>query len=64
LEKGNKVEGLLAVACALAAKQSEGSVRSSQCYNMVIGEREGMYLCPVSDLSPGELQQFAPLIEK
>jgi anti-sigma factor RsiW len=49
-----------------AGKQSDNNLRSesSQGYNMVIGEREGMYLCAVSDLSSGELQQFAQLIEK
>jgi len=31
---------------------------------MGIGERDGVYLCAVSDLSTGDLQQFAQLIEK
>ena len=49
-----------------AEKQIDDNLHSesSQGYNMVVWERDGMYLCAVSDLSTGELQQFAQLIEK
>jgi anti-sigma factor RsiW len=49
-----------------AEKQTDDNLHSesSQGYNMVVWERDGMYLCAVSDLSTGELQQFAQLIEK
>jgi anti-sigma factor RsiW len=42
---------------ALRSKSLEG-------YNMVFWERGGMYLCAVSDLNTGELQQFAQLLQK
>jgi anti-sigma factor RsiW len=47
-------------------KQTDNNLQSesSQGYNMVFWERGGMYLCAVSDLHAGELQQFAQLIEK
>jgi anti-sigma factor RsiW len=49
-----------------AEKQTDDNLHSesSQGYNMVVWECDGMYLCAVSDLSTGELQQFAQLIEK
>jgi anti-sigma factor RsiW len=49
-----------------AEKQTDNNLHSesSQGYNMVVWERDGMYLCAVSDLSTGELQQFAQLIDK
>jgi anti-sigma factor RsiW len=49
-----------------ADKQTDNNFHSgsSQGYNMVVWERDGMYLCAVSDLSTGELQQFVQLIEK
>ena len=49
-----------------AEKQTDDNLHSesSQGYNMVVWERDGMYLCAVSDLSNGELQQFAQLIDK
>jgi anti-sigma factor RsiW len=49
-----------------ADKQTDNNLHSesSQGYNMVFWEHGGMYLCAVSDLSTGDLQQFAQLIEK
>jgi anti-sigma factor RsiW len=49
-----------------ADKQTDNNPhsKSSQGYNMVFWERSSMYLCAVSDLSTGELQQFAQLMEK
>jgi anti-sigma factor RsiW len=49
-----------------ADKQTDNNLHSEsrQGYNMVVWERDGMYLCAVSDLSAGELQQFAQLIDK
>ena len=49
-----------------AARETDDMLRSesSQGYNMISWERGGMYLCAVSDLSSGELQQFAQLIQK
>ncbi len=49
-----------------ADKQTDNNLHSesTQGYNMFFWERDGMYLCAVSDLSIGELQQFAQLIEK
>lgn len=49
-----------------ADKQTDNNLQSesSQGYNMVFWERNSMYLCAVSDLSTGELQQFAQLMEK
>ena len=46
-------------------KQAEVTMRSKsvQGYNMIFWERNGMYLCAVSDLNSGELQQFTQLLQ-
>ncbi len=38
-------------------------VKSLQGYNMIFWERGGMYMCAVSDLNIGELQEFAQLLQ-
>ena len=37
---------------------------SSQGYNMIFWQSNGMYFCAVSDLNTGELQQFVELLQK
>lgn len=37
---------------------------ASQGYHMIFWQASGMYFCAVSDLNPGELQQFADLLQK
>jgi anti-sigma factor RsiW len=37
---------------------------SRQGYNMILWERGGMYMCAVSDINIGELQQFTQLLQK
>ncbi|HSY58893.1 MAG TPA: anti-sigma factor [Terriglobales bacterium] len=46
-------------------KQTDESLRSKslQGYNMIFWERGGMYLCAVSDLNAGELQEFSRLLQ-
>jgi anti-sigma factor RsiW len=41
----------------------ELSTKSLQGYNMIFWEHGGMYLCAVSDLSAGQLQEFAQLLQ-
>jgi anti-sigma factor RsiW len=49
-----------------AAKETDDIFHSesSQGYNLISWERGGMYVCAISDLSIGELQQFAQLFQK
>ena len=46
-------------------KQGEPAkhVESLDGYNMIFWERGGMYICAVSDLNAGDLQQFAQLLQ-
>jgi anti-sigma factor RsiW len=46
-------------------KQTDNKLysESRQGYNVIFWERGGMYLCAVSDLNTGELQQFTELLQ-